>query len=194
MIHKDLICAHSKFFAAACSESWLEGQTKVVTLRERAPVDFQAYVVWLHTHTVAVQPDPAAMTSELRKKWAQNVLLIRLYLLGEFIGDLQLRNHVMKSLLELKATFPAPDFIRHIWDHTIPKNPLRRMLVDKAIMCTERASITDRIERYPEGFVQDLAVGLLRQTGVTMDKASFAERYDEYLELETSTDEAERKV
>jgi hypothetical protein len=43
-VHKDSICAKSKFFKAACSERWIEGKQKVVKLPDITARDFQTYV------------------------------------------------------------------------------------------------------------------------------------------------------
>jgi hypothetical protein len=43
-VHKDSICAKSKFFKAACSERWIEGKQKVVKLPDVTARDFQTYV------------------------------------------------------------------------------------------------------------------------------------------------------
>jgi len=47
VVYKDLICASSKFFKAACSKRWTEGQEKLIRLPEVEPKNFQGYVAWL---------------------------------------------------------------------------------------------------------------------------------------------------
>jgi hypothetical protein len=42
-VHKDLICANSKFSEAACSKLWAEGKEKVVRLPEVKVGTFEAY-------------------------------------------------------------------------------------------------------------------------------------------------------
>lgn len=44
-VHRHLVCANSKFFKAACSKLWAEGEEKIVRLPEVKVDAFQAYLV-----------------------------------------------------------------------------------------------------------------------------------------------------
>lgn len=48
-VYKDVICASSKFFKAACSERWIEGKEKKISLPEVEPALFRSYVAWLYS-------------------------------------------------------------------------------------------------------------------------------------------------
>jgi hypothetical protein len=54
-VYKDIICASSKFFKAACSERWVEGKEKKVLLPEVEPKFFQSYVAWLYSGNYQLQ-------------------------------------------------------------------------------------------------------------------------------------------
>lgn len=182
MVHKDIICAHSKFFAAACSELWIEGQRKVVQIRDHEPKTFQAYMVWLSTRTILVQAEALPEDTESRKRMcAHQNQLIDLYLLGDFIDDSQLRNNVVMALVDLRTGISSPSYITRIWNSTLPGNPLRRMYIDKTIMRADREHLIGRIDQHPAGFIQDLTAALLRQTPAE-DYEKFAARRNEYLE------------
>lgn len=43
-VHKDMLCAKSRFFRAACSKRWASGVEKVVRQPEGTAEDFQIYV------------------------------------------------------------------------------------------------------------------------------------------------------
>lgn len=46
-VHKDVICAKSKFVRASCSDRWQEGREKVVRLPEARLIPaFQMYMDW----------------------------------------------------------------------------------------------------------------------------------------------------
>jgi hypothetical protein len=42
-LHQDAVCANSKFFKAACSKRWREGQERTVRLPEAQPDIFKLY-------------------------------------------------------------------------------------------------------------------------------------------------------
>jgi hypothetical protein len=57
MVHKDKICAKSKFFRAACSEAyepWAAMDEKIVRLVEESPEHFEAYVKWIYISQVHI--------------------------------------------------------------------------------------------------------------------------------------------
>lgn len=190
VVHKDIICAHSKFFAAACSECWIEGQKKVVHIREHDPMTFQAYMAWLSTHTVNVRVQALPEGTELCQQMRfQQTQLIDLYLLGDFVDDLQLRNNVTMALVHETSVLPSPSNMARIWNFTLPNNPLRRMYIDRAIMRTNREDIIGLFHKHPVGFVHDLAASLLRQKPTHSHK-QFVARRDEYLEAEDAANQA----
>lgn len=48
VVHKDVICSSSKFFKAACSANWKEGQEGIVRLPTAKPPVFEMYMDWLY--------------------------------------------------------------------------------------------------------------------------------------------------
>jgi hypothetical protein len=130
-VHKDLVCAGSKFFMAASSERWTESKEEAVRLPEIKKETFQAYVVWVYAGKVSVSKSikshaKLAAGEELRE-------IVYLYLLGDVLDDLQLRNAAMRAIVTGLKDWnvqPSCNLINHIWDSTPPGSLLRNMLVD----------------------------------------------------------------
>lgn len=96
MVHQSKICEKSKFFSAACSRRWKEGQEKLVRLPEVKIEVFQEYWEWVYS------AERCTEESELDAKNAEYLLLIDLYLLADLLDDTRLRNfsteEISKSL------------------------------------------------------------------------------------------------
>jgi hypothetical protein len=130
-VHKDLVCASSKFFMVASSKRWLEGREKAVRLPEVKKETFQAYVVWIYAGKVNVNKSTKgdvnlADGEEFRET-------VDLYLLGDVLDDLQLRNNAMRAIVTGLKDWnvqPSCKLINHIWDSTPPGSLLRAMIAD----------------------------------------------------------------
>lgn len=111
-VHRHLVCANSKFFKAACSKLWAEGKEKVVRLPEVKLDAFQAYLVWVYTGKVVFNRQ--APRHQLRDT-------IDLYLLGDVLDDLLLRNTAMRTLvihIPVWNVIPSVRLVNHIWAST----------------------------------------------------------------------------
>lgn len=175
-IHKHLICAKSKFFEAACSKLWAEDTEKVVRLPEVKVDAFQAYLVWAHTGRVAV--NKGAPRHQLRA-------IIELYLLGDVIYDLLLRNAAMRSLvinIPVWNVVPSVSLVTHIWASTPTKSPLRQLIVDIIVKRVGRASVETCVTvDHPAEFVHSIAVVSLKQVS-TVSAEKFISGLNGYLE------------
>src|ERR1700712_2937492 len=75
LVHKDVLCARSKFFRAACSERWMRGRGKKVTLPDVDPSVLQSYPGWVYsghldvssTSSEAIDAGDKAADQELAK-------------------------------------------------------------------------------------------------------------------------------
>lgn len=108
-VHKDIICNHSIFFQTACSATWKEGQTGIVTLSHVEPYHFKIYVEHLYNESAdlsdlatglvntqgldSVGQKKAATTEEAALR-----LLCELWVLGDFLGDKSFNNDVMDRI------------------------------------------------------------------------------------------------
>jgi hypothetical protein len=159
-VHKDIICAKSEFFRAACSTRWL--QEKVIRLPEIKPNIFQVYSHWAYADTLV----PGATATSTSSNKASSRGLVDLYLLGDVLDDVKFRNKAMQHLITHAAENQQPGFktICHIWKNTPTSSILRRWTVDLAIMNLKRDYFVEHAEDYPAEFVLQIATKLLQQT------------------------------
>lgn len=96
-IHKNLVCATSKFLETTCSKPGAQARDKVVHLPDVEVGAFRAYIVWVCSGKVVVNKS----TREDIKAAARDDLFgtVELYLLGVVLDDLLLRNAVMRILV-----------------------------------------------------------------------------------------------
>lgn len=179
-VHKHLICAKSKFFEAACSKLWAEGTEKIVRLPEVKVDAFQAYLVWVYTGRVAV--NKGAPRHQLRA-------IIELYLLGDVLDDVLLRNAAMRSLvinIPVWNVVPSVSLVTHIWASTPTKSPLRQLIIDIVVKRVGRASVETCVSvDHPAEFVHSIAVVSLKQLS-TVSAEKFISGLNGYLEPEPS--------
>jgi len=155
--HKDMLCAKSKFFKAACSKVWASGREKIVRQPEGAPEDFQIYVEWVYTSKISLDTDDLD---------EQQVRLMDLYILADVIDDYQLRNATMKRLIANARmgikNFPREQLLK-VYAATMAGSPLRRFIVNWALTTFDRDKIESYIAHEPAEFVQELAVAAVEQ-------------------------------
>lgn len=166
-VHKDMICAKSKFFRAACSERWASGVEKIVRQPEGTVEDFQIYVEWVYTSKVTLD------TEDLDKQQAR---LMDLYILGDIVDDYQLRNATMKRLIanvrKGVESVQSSQLVK-VYAATMTGSPLRRFIVDWTLRNFDRESIKLYIAQDPAEFVQELAVAALDQVETVEDYETF---------------------
>lgn len=179
--HQDILCASSKFFRAACSKRWLEGQEKMLRLPEvRSEAAFQTYANWTYTNELVVAEPEASNEGRLYDT------LIETCLLGDFLGDVKFRNDALRSLnthtIEAEFLLCTRNY-RHIWNHTPPNSLLRAWTVDAFISLSHLDDLSENAELYPTEFVLAVAiqaVGRIRTKYI--DVKGFKERFASYLE------------
>lgn len=149
-VHKDLICETSRFFAAACSKEWVEGQTRRVKLPFMSPEYFHFYVDWVYRREINVTeleeaPSPIGDCTihpcsrnpppALWIKSATSVhILCELYILADYLGDRECNNKCMEILKTrvvgcsyLPIQPPTIDFVTQ---YAFPTSGLFRWTVD----------------------------------------------------------------
>lgn len=174
-VHKDVICAKSGHFKAACS-GWKKGGGEItVHLPGVQGYVFQHYVDWVYGNTLV-----ATSTVDGNVEMA-----IKLHLLGGVLDDVKLRNRTVKALNSISAIDKIPNaaVTKAIWAITPTNSLLRKWAVGDMIMRGDRDRFEQAIADYPTEFVQEVAVKLLKQQPTTTSKASQAD-LREYLEAE----------
>ena len=151
-----MICATSKFFRAACSTRWLKEGERVVRLPDVQPPDFQVYVHWSYTGNLVIEDDAT--------KSDRGLNLARMYIIGDVLDDVKLRNSAMRLLnaLVIAQGFFCPRVIRLIWENTTNPSCLRQWTVDTAILAINRKDFSKNAARYPAEFMSAMALEALQ--------------------------------
>jgi hypothetical protein len=89
--------------------------------------------------------------------------LIHLYILGDVLDDVHLRNRVMEILVCETPGFPSPRTLERVWEKTPENSLLRKMLVSRATLRACREGLARHMSELPEGFVRQLAMSLLQR-------------------------------
>lgn len=162
IIHQDAVCAKSKFFQAACSTRWLEGQERIVRLRDVDPTVFQAYSRWVYSGKIS---GPNCIgSSNASDKTAEKSLLIELHILGDKLDDIDVRNQAKRMLLdsmERHNSLCDHSHVNRIYESTLPGSLVRKMLVDVVISRQLRSDFAENISDNPAEFVQEVAIAAL---------------------------------
>lgn len=165
-VHKDMLCAKSKFFKAACSRIWASGREKVVRPPEGTPQQFQMYVSWVYSSRLDVDAeDPDKQLADL----------IGMFILGDVLDDHQLRNATMQCLITttLGSTHSfSVDQLDKVYAATPVGSPLRQFVVWWLLVNVKHDSLKDNVAQYPEELVQELALASLERTAVLNDRES----------------------
>jgi hypothetical protein len=122
------------------------------------------------------------------KSGAEFVETVELYLLGDVLDDLQLRNAAMRTLVKKNKDWmihPSTRIMTMIWNSTSPGSRLRQMLVDKTIIRFGRDEFEKHSANYPKDFIRAVAVALMKRVP-TESCDVFAAGLDRYLEPEVS--------
>jgi hypothetical protein len=85
--------------------------------------------------------------------------LIKLYILGDFLNDVKLRNRAMTLLVSLKRC-PSWISIELIWANTAIGSRLRDWAMDMVRTKLGAGYFANSIKEYPAEFVQQIAVSL----------------------------------
>lgn len=175
-LHQGLVCAKSKFFKAACSRRWLEGQQKIVRLPEANPEAFQEYCKWTYSDYIVSINSTGAAT-----------LLNKLFILGDALDDLKLRNRVTYELLTglvALGMYPKASLLQPIWESTLAGSLFRKMMVDLFVAARAITSFAEQVSDLAPEFVQDVAVAAIAKLPCCGASGDLAKQVGQYLEAE----------
>jgi hypothetical protein len=147
-----------------------------VRLPDISAYAFQHYVDWAYGDVLVSGKD---IDENL-------TILVELYLLGDKLDDVKLRNKAIKALTSCgyaDNTSPGPKLINLVWDSTTPNSPLRRWIVDENILRGSRPYFETCLTTYPAEFTQQIALKFMQQTP-TVDRGIVQSKTAEYLEAE----------
>jgi hypothetical protein len=182
LVHKEVICAKSKFFAAGCSERWAEGKEKQVALPDVEASIFQSYLTWVYCGQLNITCFSNEDINKLSCQSSRAVAkYLELYFLGDVLDDVRLRNKVLQTLVLGADNMLHVQTVQRVWEKTPNNSPVRRMMVDRATLRGQRTHLLENLTKFPEDFVQQVAAALLREVP-TKDQEVFKEKLPSYLE------------
>ena len=183
-VHENYICAKSKFFQAACRKEWSEGAKKLIRLPEVEPGMFSSYLNWVYTSNVVVEVEEDSRDPEARLAYEQDGLM-RLYVLGDVLDDLPLRNQTLKDLANIVSQ-PSSQSVTWAYEHTPAISNLRQVLVHLAALKWDVTGFIIERANYHHEFVRDLAVVLMYMTKHRIAIATPISLAPQFLEDESS--------
>jgi hypothetical protein len=169
-----VVCSTSKFFKAACSASWKEGQEGIVRLPTTKPSVFEMYVDWIYFSEIA-----SKVTGTLTGP------LFDLFLLGDMVDDRDVRNKVMDALQannRKTLTSPSPSDIRYVWENTSEGSMLRKWVLDLYVL-RSKPYFANHVAQLPSELVMQIAAKLMEQTTCITPEA-FLAKSQEYQEAD----------
>lgn len=110
-----------------------------------------------------------------------------LYILGDVLDDIGLRNMTMCKLALDERTVPTSGTAHRIWKKTPESSHLRRMLVDRIAMLPGRAYVTDYLALYPADLIVQVAVSLAQDATIER-KNVFVAKMPSYSEKAKESD------
>lgn len=162
MLHKDAASTNSVFFRKACSGSFKEASTKIISLPETDPEIFAIYSHWIYSSEVDV-PDvdkPGTAGSVARRQ------LAALYILADHLDDKSLRNAVVDEYLTSSrdaSSGPGPNTVKLVWSETPDNCKFRNLVLDFFVTRHDNGIWLERDrDNLPAAFYCDLALAFAR--------------------------------
>lgn len=146
VVHEHYLTRTSDFFAAALKKAWIEGQTRVIELREETPENMEFYCDFVYTGQL---PTRIFIKRDSGHGMAPAFeLLANLFVLGERRLDTKLRNAVICEMMRIHKLPPTPPVlfggspfpsapsttsVNIIYQGTPEGSPARRLMVDMVL-------------------------------------------------------------
>ena len=131
---------------------------------------FKRYLSWIHTDIVTVKE-----TTSERAGVMNMSSLIRLYLLGDFLDDIRLRNATIRALTKY-GICPSVENCNLIFEQTTPASPLRKWTADAIIFLAHRYKFEAMSVLYDNDLMLQIAIMLMHRRTKGVDKYRILER------------------
>ncbi|KAK5133464.1 hypothetical protein LTR08_007706 [Meristemomyces frigidus] len=167
VVHKELLCQCSPFFAAACSREWLpDSGNKTVPMPSIKPKVFTQYIdrVYKNTIDLGLPQAPSKATERVCDEHGHAFLrAIRLYLAADILLDEALKMDIINQLIRFvdhgTLSFHAKH-VQKIWNNTTENAGLRRYLLDYLATSGKATSewLRGTKDKLPLDFYVELAI------------------------------------
>lgn len=173
MVHKDVICARSSFFEAACSARWTRSPQKPIELLEESVKHFDIYLNIVYNSTVdAALPEEEGLTSEDPEIVSR---LVATYILADKLGDIEAANIIIDEIIrETEKTKWLPDEsdITIAVETLLIDSPLCRLFIDYYVHEVNASGISESLaaNELPEIFWYKVLEETVRLIGGNREK------------------------
>lgn len=146
IVHEDLICDVSEFFKAACKKEWTpaegQGKERVIPLPEHEPNTFRWYLESIYNSDwlgdLAAELYSGEMCFEAGSQATEEGsatlhLLCKLWILADFLGDVNMQDTIIRRLAMLKELVKAlftTAILEHVVHATSVDSRLQQLIVD----------------------------------------------------------------
>jgi hypothetical protein len=129
VVHEDILCKGSPFFASACKEEWKQGREHYIPLKDDEPSIVDLYLQWIYTGRIFSRPsDEGGSESE-----EELSILVESFIFGEKVQNGDFKDAVVDAIV---SSFPTPTTKKK----KPPPPPSLALCVDKAYAGTPEAS------------------------------------------------------
>lgn len=170
-VHKNVLCAASPFFQAACKPECMEPEEMVIKLPEDDPDAIRALVYWMYENKICMSSETYCRGDGTTNEEAMNSawgLLTKLYVLGEKPQIRRLRNLAIHALLCLRRDKECTNFgvMEFVYDNTASsESPLRKLFVASARWEMNKPELIGSKERFPRDYFFDIAAQFFEDRG-----------------------------
>lgn len=133
-VHKNIICAASSFFEAACKPEWMKPEDRVIKLPEDDPKIIQMIIYWAYHDTICIPEDSkdTMWDTDLEEALETDLgLSTKIYLIAEKYQVHRLKNDAIDTIIEKNSSQWLPvSLVSHAYGNTIPDSRLRRLMLN----------------------------------------------------------------
>ena len=141
-------------------DRWKDGTKQSILLPEVAIEDFDACLGWLYRgELITKQP--------VKRFGRKDSQLVRIWIMADELGDLQLRNAVIDKFIErFKTDWHYPDYpeIELIWEKTAPGSTLRKLVLHSYMSLPCPNYMKEHHAKFHPDFMAELTATLLEKT------------------------------
>jgi hypothetical protein len=189
VLHPQIICYRSKFFAAASSERWKDSE-EPIRLPEDSPETFNAYLKCIYQGQLAEnmnEQGALGACDDDDQKALQG--MVHMYKLSDKLGDLKTANIVIDALrkycLQAKIV-PRPTIVGLVCTSTTNNSPLRRLMCDYYVHQAHELLLEDDAhDKLPKEFLLEVVKEYWR----LLDTASPKTRLYDLLVVDVDSEE-----
>ena len=164
-IHRGLVCSYSSYFIGALTHGWKEAEEGKIKLHNENVDVFRVFFEWLYTRRL---PVCGLFDTPCSENYSRR-LLIQAWIFGDAHGIPSLQNAITSMLIatwDRNSYFVAANNVTLIYENTLSRSPLRKLVVDMAAAWQDRIELLEPEnggeEVYPWEFYRDLAIGAFK--------------------------------